>query len=50
MSRRAGIVRIVTLLVIAFVLALPLGACGKKASPEPPPGKQSEFPRQYPLR
>ncbi|MCH9049796.1 MAG: hypothetical protein IIA72_01745 [Proteobacteria bacterium] len=50
MNRRAGIVRIVTLLVIVCVLALPLGACGKKASPEPPPGKQSEFPRQYPRR
>ncbi len=50
MNRRSGVVRIVTLLIIACFLALPLGACGKKASPEPPPGKKTEFPRQYPRR
>ncbi len=50
MSRSSGIVRIVTLLVIISFLALPLGACGKKGSLEPPPGKQTEFPRQYPRR
>ena len=37
-------------LMAVFVLGAVLGACGKKASPEPPPGKQSEFPRHYPRR
>ena len=50
MNRRSNVVRIVTLLVIACFLALPLGACGKKASLDPPPGKKTEFPRQYPRR
>jgi hypothetical protein len=36
------------ILLLACALATPLGACGKKADPEPPPGKKSEFPRQYP--
>ncbi len=50
MNKMSGIVRILTLMVIACVLALPLSACGKKARPEPPPEKQTEFPRQYPRR
>jgi len=37
------------LLVLICVLAAPLGACGKKAPNEPPPGKKSDYPRQYPL-
>ncbi len=48
MNRSPGVIRFVALLLIACVLAFPLGACGKKASPDPPPGTQSEFPRQYP--
>lgn len=50
MNRSSNVVRIVTLLVIACFLALPLGACGKKGSLDPPPGKKTEFPRQYPRR
>ena len=36
------------ILLLACALAAPLGACGKKSELEPPPGKKSEFPRQYP--
>jgi hypothetical protein len=50
MNKMSGIVRVVIGLVIACVLALAPGACGKKANPEPPPGEQTEFPRQYPRR
>ena len=35
-------------LVAVFVLGAVLGACGKKGSLDPPPGKKSEFPRTYP--
>ncbi len=35
-------------LVAVFVLGVVLGACGKKGSLDPPPGKKSEFPRTYP--
>ncbi len=35
-------------LVLAFCLAITLNACGKKGSLEPPPGKKSDYPRQYP--
>ncbi len=35
-------------LVAVFVLGIVVGACGKKGALEPPPGKQSEFPRKYP--
>ncbi len=50
MNRMSGVVRFVMLLAIACVLALAPGACGKKANPDPPPGEQTEFPRQYPRR
>ena len=50
MNRSSGVVRIVTLLMIACFLALPLGAFGQKARLDPPPGKTTEFPRQYPRR
>ncbi len=35
-------------LLLICALAAPLTACGKKGELEPPPGKKSEFPRQYP--
>jgi hypothetical protein len=31
-----------------LALALPLGACGKKAAPGPPPNVPNTYPRQYP--
>ncbi|RED45061.1 hypothetical protein [Aestuariispira insulae] len=36
-----------TVLIAVLMLAVPLGACGKKASPEPPSGK-TDYPRTYP--
>jgi predicted small lipoprotein YifL len=38
--------RLVMLLAVIAV-ALPLAGCGKKGELEPPPGKKSEYPRQY---
>lgn len=35
-------------LVVVFALSAVLGACGKKGSLDPPPGKKSDFPRTYP--
>jgi hypothetical protein len=37
-----------TALLIAAGLAAALAACGKKANLDPPPGKESLFPRVYP--
>lgn len=39
--------RLVAVMLI-LALAVPGAACGRKASPEPPPG--SDFPRTYPNR
>ncbi len=35
-------------LVAVLALSVVLGACGKKGSLDPPPGKKSDFPRSYP--
>lgn len=43
MTRR----RWLTLLVILVMLPV-MAACGRKASVEPPPGEEIEFPRTYP--
>ena len=42
-------VRLIRLLVL-LMLALPLGACGKKSPPEPPTDAGRSFPAQYPRR
>ena len=34
-------------LVLVLAMAAPLGACGRKSSPQHPP--DSEYPRQYPV-
>jgi len=34
-------------LLVAALLA-PLGACGRKNQPDPPPGQPNEYPRSYP--
>ena len=36
-------------LMLICALAAPLAACGKKGPNEPPPGKESTYPKQYPL-
>ncbi len=35
-------------LVAVMALGAVVGACGKKGSLDPPPGKKSDFPRTYP--
>jgi hypothetical protein len=39
--------RLVLVVLVAALLA-PLGACGKKNRPGPPPDQPNEFPRSYP--
>jgi hypothetical protein len=46
-SWRLGVAKFLLVLLVA-VVALPLVACGKRASPEPPPGEKSTYPRTYP--
>ncbi|HEV2263620.1 MAG TPA: hypothetical protein VGR79_03700 [Stellaceae bacterium] len=40
--------RLIALLLVAAVLALPLAACGKKNDPVPPPDQPKTYPGQYP--
>lgn len=40
--------KLLLLLAVALALAAPLAACGKKGPLKPPPGEQTDFPRQYP--
>ena len=40
--------RLLTLFLLALLAAAPLGACGKKGPPEPPPGEEDTYTRQYP--
>ena len=35
-------------LVVAAALAVALAGCGKKGALDPPPGKETEYPRSYP--
>ncbi|MEE8333496.1 MAG: hypothetical protein V3R85_06575 [Alphaproteobacteria bacterium] len=35
-------------LLLAVTLGASLASCGKKGELDPPPGKTSDFPRQYP--
>jgi len=35
-------------ILVAVALTAPLGACGKKSDPGPPPGTETEYPRTYP--
>ncbi len=41
-------IRIFVLVLSVIALSLPLAACGKKGSPKPPSGNESQYPRQYP--
>jgi hypothetical protein len=36
------------IVLLALVLALELGGCGRKNAPIPPPGVPNTYPRQYP--
>jgi len=40
--------RMILTLLLACSLGLTLSACGKKGPLEPPPGKESNYPGQYP--
>ncbi len=35
-------------LILIYILATPLVACGKKGPLDPPDGKKIDYPRQYP--
>ena len=41
-------IRRIILIVLTLALTAGISACGKKSDLEPPPGKNSEFPRTYP--
>lgn len=41
-------IRRLIVLLLAAALGAGLAGCGKKGDLEPPPGKKSDFPRQYP--
>ena len=41
--------RLILILVLAAMLPA-VSACGKKSSLDPPPGKESDYPRTYPTR
>jgi hypothetical protein len=47
-SWRLGVAKFLLLLPILAVALPLLAACGKRASPEPPPGEKSTYPRTYP--
>lgn len=47
-NKPKSLMRIVLILALVTVLAVPLSACGRKGKPEAPPG--SDFPRTYPTR
>ena len=38
----------VTRRALLALLAVSVAACGRKGEPEPPPGRPSTFPREYP--
>jgi predicted small lipoprotein YifL len=40
--------RLIALMLVAAVLALPLAACGKKNTPVPPPNQPQTYPGNYP--
>lgn len=40
--------RLIALLLVVAVLAVPLVACGKKNDPVPPPNQPQTYPGQYP--
>jgi len=40
--------RLIALMLVFAVLALPLAACGKKSDPVPPPDQPKTYPGNYP--
>jgi predicted small lipoprotein YifL len=47
MTRSRLKILIFTLLVVLMTISI-LSACGKKGKPQPPQGKETGFPHQYP--
>jgi len=37
-----------TAVLLLIAIAVPLAACAKRASPDPPPGVKSTYPKVYP--
>ena len=50
MSIRPGLARSMLTAVLACALAVPLSACGKKGTLEPPEDEVITYPRTYPVR
>lgn len=40
--------RLIALMLVVAVLAVPLAACGKKNAPVPPPDQPQTYPGHYP--
>ena len=38
----------IALILVVLAVGLSLAGCGKKGSPQPPPGTPDTFPRTYP--
>lgn len=50
MNIQRELVRSLIAVALAGVLLAPLGACGKRGSPEPPADETITYPRPYPVR
>ena len=50
MNGRGTAARLSMLFMLALLLALPLGACGKRGPLDPPADEETTYPRTYPTR
>lgn len=42
------LLRLLALAVMVGAVSLPVGACGKRGTPQPPDGGPEQYPRHYP--
>ena len=47
-GRRASATAVMARLLILCLVVLALAGCGKKGTPQPPPGEPNTYPRTYP--